>query len=290
MTFQPKTILMPFGFNDASFAAWSFARSLAARFDARLIALHVHEPSPEIGDYPALRQTPEEKDAARRRLGETLGRGVQIRFGEGRVVDVILEAAAAEKADLILMATEGRTGLHRFLGSGSVTEAVVRRSTLPVLSVHGHASIPVSVLAPLNLAAYSYAGLDAARAFSGALDANLTLLNVDERSESPSRSADHLELRALAEGLGAQAASRAGRAVDGILAEAPAHGLVVLVARRKGALRDAFLGTTAEQVLRRCPVPVLSVPEGWASRPGAGKGNRKRQASSTEAFRPHRRS
>jgi nucleotide-binding universal stress UspA family protein len=46
----------------------------------------------------------------------------------------ILRAAPVQRAGLIAMPTHGRTGLRRVL-LGSVAEAVVRRSPLPVLLV-----------------------------------------------------------------------------------------------------------------------------------------------------------
>lgn len=46
----------------------------------------------------------------------------------------IVEKAAAERVDMIVMCTHGRTGLLHML-IGSVTEQVVRRALCPVLSV-----------------------------------------------------------------------------------------------------------------------------------------------------------
>jgi nucleotide-binding universal stress UspA family protein len=57
-----------------------------------------------------------------------------IRFGSGSVPGAILAAAGALDADLIAMATEGRTGLNRLL-LGSVAEAVLREAPVPVLMV-----------------------------------------------------------------------------------------------------------------------------------------------------------
>ncbi|MDM7324291.1 MAG: universal stress protein [Thermus sp.] len=51
---------------------------------------------------------------------------------EGRAAEVILKEA--EKHDLVVMATHGRTGLDALL-LGSVTQEVVRRSLKPVLVV-----------------------------------------------------------------------------------------------------------------------------------------------------------
>jgi nucleotide-binding universal stress UspA family protein len=47
----------------------------------------------------------------------------------------ILDEAASEGSDLIVMSTHGRTGLAHML-MGSVTEQVVRNASCPVFSVH----------------------------------------------------------------------------------------------------------------------------------------------------------
>jgi nucleotide-binding universal stress UspA family protein len=52
----------------------------------------------------------------------------------GSAANVIVDAAANEEADLIVIATHGETGLQRFV-FGSVTEKVVRLATCPVLTI-----------------------------------------------------------------------------------------------------------------------------------------------------------
>lgn len=53
----------------------------------------------------------------------------------GKPVEGVLAAADELRADLIVMATHGRTGAKR-ARLGSVTEEVVRRSTRPVMTIH----------------------------------------------------------------------------------------------------------------------------------------------------------
>ena len=53
---------------------------------------------------------------------------------EGPAVEAILEAAASERASLIVMGTHGRTGVTHML-MGSVAERVVRSAPCPVLTV-----------------------------------------------------------------------------------------------------------------------------------------------------------
>ena len=62
---------------------------------------------------------------------------------EGRVVvgyaaEEILKTAVKENCDLIVMGTHGRKGIDRIL-FGSVAEKVVKRSSVPVLTIRPHA-------------------------------------------------------------------------------------------------------------------------------------------------------
>ena len=56
----------------------------------------------------------------------------------GEPAEEIVDYSTAADVDLVVMGTHGRTGLDRYL-VGSVTEAVVRRSDVPVLTVRADA-------------------------------------------------------------------------------------------------------------------------------------------------------
>ena len=70
-------------------------------------------------------------ETLRKRLGR---RGLRARavVRSGDPAEEILDCAAAERVTLIAMSTHGRTGLRRVL-FGSVAEAVLRKSSLPIL-------------------------------------------------------------------------------------------------------------------------------------------------------------
>jgi nucleotide-binding universal stress UspA family protein len=61
---------------------------------------------------------------------------IEITDGKIKISEKIIEAAKEWRADLLIIGTHGRRGVHRFL-LGSVAEEVVRISTLPVLLVRG---------------------------------------------------------------------------------------------------------------------------------------------------------
>jgi nucleotide-binding universal stress UspA family protein len=64
-------------------------------------------------------------------------------LAQGRVVDAILAYADAIQADLVALATHGRSGLSRWL-LGSVADELVRQAHVPILVVHPLASHDLS--------------------------------------------------------------------------------------------------------------------------------------------------
>jgi nucleotide-binding universal stress UspA family protein len=144
----PKRILVPTDFSAPSHAALQYARSVAAGFGASLHVLHVLE---EVAAAPAgseifvaesaLTRTTRLNDA-RERLGRLLSddvrRSVTASFDAifGSRAATIVDYAADNAYDLIVMGTHGRTGVAHLL-LGSVAEAVVRTARCPVLTTHG---------------------------------------------------------------------------------------------------------------------------------------------------------
>ncbi len=61
--------------------------------------------------------------------------GVTIKLAAGPVAETIIEYAAAQKIDLIVLSSHGRSGISRWV-FGSVAERVVRGASCAVLIVH----------------------------------------------------------------------------------------------------------------------------------------------------------
>lgn len=68
------------------------------------------------------------------KIGEEAGIKVEPVFRKGRPAEEILEYAEENNIGLIIMGTQGLTGLKKFL-IGSVTEKVLRHSKVPVMIV-----------------------------------------------------------------------------------------------------------------------------------------------------------
>jgi nucleotide-binding universal stress UspA family protein len=137
-----RIILCPVDFDDNSIAALDLACKLAAQNQARLYILHVAAmpiAASQLTPIP-LEPYPVWEHDARVRLERTARERL-----EGRVLyevvtrsglpgPVILDVQEELGADLIVMATHGRSGLGHLL-LGSVAEKVVRESPKPVLVV-----------------------------------------------------------------------------------------------------------------------------------------------------------
>jgi universal stress protein A len=131
-------ILCPIDFDGNSLDALRLARRIAEQDRATLYLLHVVPlQDPLVMSAPAITQRDEKY--ARTELqkvsnAELAGVDRQVLLRFGHPAEEIVAAATETKADLLVMATHGRTGVSHFI-LGSVAEKVVRESPCPVLTV-----------------------------------------------------------------------------------------------------------------------------------------------------------
>lgn len=142
-----KRILVPVDFSGDSLHALAYARDLVKPFGAEIVLLHVIEPiyyaapadlymaSPNLATLLNEQQHMASAQLARIAAGlKKTGTRVRTVLKSGSAAQVIIESAKTVGANLVVMATHGRTGLsHMFMGS--VAEKVVRGAACPVLTV-----------------------------------------------------------------------------------------------------------------------------------------------------------
>jgi nucleotide-binding universal stress UspA family protein len=130
-------------------AALSSALDLAEKNDGTLSLLRAAEAYALPGtdkveaQVTAIREAEEYLAAVVRRLADRGFRRVETHVWYGPAAAAIVEAAAAQKADMIVMSTHGRSGLGRLI-LGSVTESVLRGTTIPILIVRAD-SAPLEI-------------------------------------------------------------------------------------------------------------------------------------------------
>ncbi len=262
--FPPRKILVAFDQSSASVTAWRHAESLARQLGASVEVLYVEPWAVGVGSYPLPTPIPSQVRLIRRKIRAVVGEQVKVLVVEGDAAQRILSVARGRQADLIVMGTHGRSGLERAL-LGSVAEAVMRASSIPVLAARGPAKKIRSILAPLYFNSNSNAGFVYAAHAAAALGAHLTALyvNVD-----PVWGGNPLmRLTSQIESLPAKLHVRCEAVVEteedaapAIIKAARRHDVIALVEHGKSAIMDALFGTTAEKVLRGSKKSILVVP------------------------------
>jgi nucleotide-binding universal stress UspA family protein len=142
-----KKILCSTDFSEPSYAGLDAACDLARSYSGQLILVHVVEPIPTaavpIGDHSGFNVAVHQRvlkenaeQSIREVVEERVPRGLPVKtvIAEGDPANQIVRVAAAEKVDLIVIATHGRTG-WRHVVYGSVAERVVRLAEPAVLSI-----------------------------------------------------------------------------------------------------------------------------------------------------------
>lgn len=144
-----KHVLVTTDFSELGDQAIAPAADLASRIGARFTIAHVvtaERPPPPDPDAPYFKVAQRlweadqelekgvtaalEERAAQ--FGATGGGKAQVAVGRGGAIDGILELVQSLGVDLIVMSSQGRSGLSRIL-LGSVAEELSRRSPVPVL-------------------------------------------------------------------------------------------------------------------------------------------------------------
>jgi nucleotide-binding universal stress UspA family protein len=140
--YSHKRVLVPLDGSRAGEAVMKLLMEIAGPLDMTIMLLHVLEPisapvmdgSVVLDDLEARRREAEEYLAPIAAALRSRGVDTSWAIRHGRAADEILSAASESGADMIAMATHGRTGLGRLL-FGSVAEAVLRHASVPVFMI-----------------------------------------------------------------------------------------------------------------------------------------------------------
>jgi nucleotide-binding universal stress UspA family protein len=232
-------------------------------------------------------------DGLKEEADDSLARGLAVakRLGveadrydpEGNPADEILALAREHAASLIVMGTHARHGIARMF-IGSTTEAVLRGSTSPVLTLRsdpapGREAEPCiqRVLVAVDDSPPSDAALAAAYALPAGDRRELLVYSVVELEAPPGLAAAaayererHAEARATIEraigaarahGFEVQGCALEGKPADVIIEAARKHNvdLIVVGSHGRRGLRRFFLGSVAEHIVRNAAVPTLVI-------------------------------
>lgn len=272
------SIFHPTDLTEASFVAFAHALKLALLAQSELTILHATNSggnSVSWKNFPGVRQTLERwgelpKNSPGRALAE-LGMAVEKVTGHGsKPLKTITKYLDENPAQLVVLASEGREGIPRFL-KRSFAEPIARKTRAMTLFVPSHTSGFVDgdtgrvtldrILIPIDRRPRPGPAIEFARALVRALNDDggvFDLLHVGERGQAPA-----VELPDEA-GWTSEKHYESGDTVDAILrvAEKQSAELIVMTTRGPNGILDSLRGTTTEKVVRGANCPVLAIPEG----------------------------
>lgn len=142
-------ILVPLDGSVLAEAALTTACDFAARDGAAISLLRAADATSVLGadvveaQVTAVREAEEYLASVLQRLEDRGVWRIETHVWYGPAAAAIVEAASAQKADLIVMCTHGRSGLGRLV-LGSVAESVLRGTTIPILVIRADRA-PVDV-------------------------------------------------------------------------------------------------------------------------------------------------
>jgi len=317
-TVRLKKILAATDFSDLSMHGVQYAFSLADKLGAEVSLVHVVRPSSHFtgtessllirddlevlelaeSDLAKIAETHSKKDSMVKSF---------VRYGQP--FNEIANLACSRAMDIVVMATQGHTGLKRFL-LGGTTERVVRHAPCPVLTIPSHSrdgNVPAfrlrKIIVPIDFSETSVQALPYAAALAERFEAEIILLHVLEPLPVPpdsgylpqatslgeaSRQAVEDQLARLArevfsDTLSARTLVRTGAPFRAITRTAQSLGadLIVLTTHGYTGLMHVLLGSTAERVVRHADCPVLIVREldQGTERIALKRGSRRKQST-----------
>ena len=256
---------------------------------AELFLLHVAPTAPALPDAP-VRQALEIPERALAYLesvrGRLSGRHATALVRHGDASEEITQAAQELGADLLALTTHGRSGLSRLL-MGSVAEAVVRQSSLPLLLMRpGRRSTPDGglreILVPLDDTERSVRILDLVKPLAVETGCDVRLLHVivpivvgvppagilatvPATEHDPQPRLREIARPLEAAGVRVHTEVASGYAAVEILGHARDAGsdLIAMATSAKRGLSRIFLGSVAQAVLRDAERPVLLSRVPW---------------------------
>ncbi len=136
-----KKILVPTDFSEHANNALRYAINIGNYFEAEIELLHVYEMATIIGSATLVREYL--KEDAERDLADNIRSFKELVFGktilkgraiDGGAVDTICSLANNEDFDMIVMGTQGASGLKEIF-LGSKTSGVMKQTHIPILAI-----------------------------------------------------------------------------------------------------------------------------------------------------------
>jgi len=269
-----KSVLHPSDFSAASENAFAHALAIALIRKTEFTILHTGGSRDDWTKSPAVRTTLErwgmlEPGSPRSAVFEQLAVRVnKIGLKSDTPLEAILHYLDTHPTDLIVLATEGRSGMPRWL-QPSMAERIAERSATMTLFVPEKSRGIVSledgtlsikrILVPVDQRPSPLPAIEYTARIAGILGTpiEIILLHVGEAAPLPDSVLPQIP------NLGWKQEHRQGEVVDELIDAARQHqvDLIAMTTAGQEGILDALRGSVTQQVLHQAPCPLLAIPE-----------------------------
>lgn len=265
-----KKIIVPTDFSANAWNALKYAVNIANQFGSELHVVHAYEVVSTTGMLKSIRDYMDKDaleglDATEKELVPYLkvGTSIKTKALEGQTADRVCSYAKNVKGDLIVMGTQGASGLKAiFMGSNAL--AVIKKSEIPVLAIPNNAKLQNLDKMALAIDSEVVAQSDLlsplttlARQFNAKVDIvhvvkEEALVTVDAGVDIYLSEVPHeffvLESDNIKEG------------IDEFI-EKKDSGLLCMIRRDRGFIGNLFHGSVTQKELFDCKIPLLIINE-----------------------------
>ncbi len=276
-------ILLPFDGSEGAIEVLHHASEIAHWADATIHVLYVADTTRdsvtvvEGNTVDVLEREGKETVEEAAKTLETLGNAYKTDVVQGNPAPTIVEYAERYDQDLVVMPTHAREGVSRYL-IGSVSEKVVRLSSVPVLTARMHPDEQLTfpyenILVPTDGSTAATHAADHLIELAAALDATVHVLSVvDDTALDLGAGGDEGVATDAVEAVASEAEERGvatvrhvehGSPVEAVLDSIESndvHAVGMGTTGKRGTDR-ILLGSVAEKTVRSAPVPVVTVAE-----------------------------
>jgi nucleotide-binding universal stress UspA family protein len=285
-----ENILLPYDGSEGAAEVLRHAGEIAHRADATIRLLYVADTTRDsvtVVEGDTVDALARKGEAVLEEAANTLD-ALGVRYDtdvvQGNPAPTIVDYAERYDQDLVVMPTRGREGISRYL-IGSVSEKVVRLSSVPVLTVRMQPDETLefpyeNILVPTDGSAGSTRAAKHVLSLAASLDATVHVLSVvdetplglDVRSSTSGKETESVATEAI-EAVVSEAETRGvnntvrhiehGTPVEAILDCIEANDVQAVgmgTTGRRGTDR-ILLGSVAEKTVRSAPVPVMTVAD-----------------------------
>lgn len=278
-----SSILHPTDFSRESTVAFKHALKLALERKSKLVLMNVMSQDaerPEWENFPGVRSTLSDwgmidKNAQRHEVFEKLGIKAKKIIGKGEdTLDSIIGIIYEEEIDLLVLSTEGREGIPRWL-KPSLSESISKQALLPTLFVPHNCKPFVSesdgkiniksILIPIDHQPKPQRAIEFANNFRKYYcedNISINVLHILEDSDNGKETNMPELVIPEDENFIVRLEPRQLPIDEEILkvAEEIDAGLIIIPTEGQTGFLDALYGSTSQQLLRKSICPVLTIP------------------------------